>query len=410
MVLNYIWIALILIAFVVALFKWVFLGDVQVFAQVVEATYSYSKTGFEISLGLTGTLALWLGLMRIGERGGAIDIVNRVMGPFFSRLFPDIPRNHPALGSIMMNFSANMLGLDNAATPMGLKAMQEMQEINPRKDTASNPMIMFLVLNTSGLTVIPITIMVYRAQQGAANPADIFIPLLLATITSTLAGMLLIGLLQRINFLDKVLLAYITATVAFVAGLIWFFSGMPADQVQLISNVASNIILLGIIVSFISLAMFKGLNVYELFIEGAKDGFQTAVRIIPYLIGILVAVGMFRQSGAMDLVMDGIRWFLALFSIDDRFVDAIPVALMKPLSGSGSRGLMVDAMKTFGADSFVGRLTCIMQGSADTTLYIIAVYFGSVNIRKTRYAAMGGLFCDLVGAVASVFIAYFFFG
>ncbi len=410
MVLNYIWIAFFIIAFVIALVRLVFMGDTEIFPALMGSTFDMAKLGFEISLGLTGVMTLWLGLMKVGEKGGIVGIMAKAVGPLFRRLFPDIPRNHPATGSIMMNLAANLLGLDNAATPLGLKAMDELQKINPKKDTASNPMIMFLVLNTSGLTLIPISIMVYRAQLGAADPSDIFIPILLSTFFSTITGILAVSFYQKINVLNRVVLAYLGGFSLLVAFIIWYFSTISQDQINTISSVAGNLILFTIIVSFIGLAFYRKVNVYEAFIDGAKDGFKIAVKIIPYLVALLVAIGVFRESGAMEFLVDGIGWIVAGFGLDTTFVDALPTAFMKPLSGSGARGMMVDAMNTFGPDSFVGRLACTFQGTTDTTFYIIAVYFGSVNIRRTRYAVTAGLIADFAGVIAAIFIAYLFFG
>ncbi len=410
MVLNYIWIAFFIIAFIIALVKLIFFGDMSVFSDMMDSTFSSSKTAFEISLGLTGVLSLWLGIMKIGEEGGVINLFSRILSPIFTKLFPDIPKGHPATGSIFMNIAANMLGLDNAATPLGLKAMEQLQEINTKKDTASNPMIMFLVLNTSGLTIIPISILVYRAQLGAAQPTDIFIPILLATFFSTLAGIIVTGLCQRINLLNRTLLLTLGGMCLLVAAVIWGFSQMDKDQMNVISTAFANILLMTIIIGFIVTGMRKKVNVYDAFVEGAKDGFTTAVRIIPYLVAILVAIGVFRASGAMDMLIDGIEWCVAACGIDAEFVKALPTALMKPLSGSGARGMMVDAMTTYGADSFVGRLSCIFQGSTDTTFYILAVYFGSVGIRYTRHAVTCGLLADLAGIIAAIFICYLFFG
>ncbi len=410
MALNYIWIAFFIIAFIVGLFRLIFYGDMEVFPNMVNGTFDSAKTGFEISLGLTGVLTLWMGLMKIGEMGGIVKVFSRIVGPFFARLFPDLPKNHPATGSIMMNFAANMLGLDNAATPLGLKAMKEMQETNTQKDTASNPMIMFLVLNTSGLTILPISIMVFRAQLGAANPSDIFIPILLATFFSTLVGLVSVAIYQRINLFDKVILAYIGGLTLMVFGIIYYFSGLPKEQINQISSIASNIILFSIIIFFMLLGLRKKINIYESFIEGAKEGFGVAIKIIPFLIAILVAIGAFRASGAMEMVIEGIRSGFAAINVDTSFVDALPTAFMKPLSGSGARGMMVDAMKTFGADSFAGRVSCIVQGSADTTFYILAVYFGSVGIKKTRYALGCGLLADFAGIIAAIVMGYLFFG
>ena len=409
MVLNYIWIAFFLIALVVGLIRLIFFGDTEVFTAMVNSTFEMARTGFEISLGLAGVLTLWLGLMRVGEKGGAIDILAKVVRPFFHRLFPEIPRDHPVHGSMIMNFAANMLGLDNAATPLGLKAMQELQELNPEPDTATNAQIMFLVLNTSGLTLIPISIMVYRAQLGAANPADIFIPILLTTFFSTLAGLIAVAVVQRINLLDRVILAYLGGLTGAVVAIIVYFSRLPQEQVATISTVAANVILFGVIAAFISLAMVRRVNVYEAFIDGAKEGFPVVIKIIPYLVAILVAIGVFRASGAMDYLIMGAERTLAAVGINTDFIEAMPTALMKPLSGSGARGMMVDAMQTHGADSFVGRLASTFQGSTDTTFYIIAVYFGSVGVKRTRYAVTCGLIADFVAIVAGIFIAYLFF-
>lgn len=409
MVLNYIWIAFFLVAFVIALVRLLFMGDTDVFPAMMNSTFDSAKTAFEISLGLTGVLSLWLGIMKIGERGGIVNALARLLSPVFTRLFPDIPKGHPVTGSIFMNIAANMLGLDNAATPLGLKAMEQMQELNTKKDTASNPMIMFLVLNTSGLTLIPVSILVYRAQLGAANPTDVFIPLLLATFFSTLAGVIVTSLYQRINLLNRTVLLTLGGACAVVATVIWAFGRMDKDVMNTVSTSTANILLMLIIVMFIIAGLRKHVNVYEAFIEGAKDGFTTAVRIIPYLVAILVGIGVFRASGAMDAIIAGIGRMVALFGADTEFVGALPTALMKPLSGSGARGMMVDAMTTYGADSFVGRLSCIFQGSTDTTFYILAVYFGSVGIRYTRHAVTCGLLADLAGIIAAVFICYLFF-
>ena len=409
MVLNYIWIAFFLIAFVIATVRLVFMGDTEVFPAIMNSTFETSKTAFEISLGLTGVLSLWLGIMKIGEKGGVINVVARVLSPVFTRLFPDIPKGHPVTGSIFMNVAANMLGLDNAATPLGLKAMEQLQELNPKKDTATNPMIMFLVLNTSGLTLIPVSIMVYRAQMGAAQPTDIFVPILLATFFSTLAGIIFTSLYQRINLINRTMLLTLGGMSAVVAAIIWGFAQMDKAQMNIVSNSVANILLMLIIVMFILAGMRKKVNVYDAFIEGAKDGFTTAVRIIPYLVAILVGIGVFRASGAMDMLVDGIKWTVASLGGNTDFVGALPTALMKPLSGSGARGMMVDAMTTYGADSFVGRLSCIFQGSTDTTFYILAVYFGSVGVRYTRHAVACGLLADLAGVIAAIAICYMFF-
>lgn len=408
MVLNYIWIAFFLIAFVFGAFQ-LCMGDTTIFQKIVDSTFDTSKSAFEISLGLTGVLALWLGIMKIGERAGVVNALARVLSPVFTKLFPDIPKNHPAMGSIFMNIASNMLGLDNAATPTGLKAMQQMQELNTRKDTATNPMIMFLVLNTSGLTIIPTTILAFRASYGAASPTDVFIPILLATTIATLAGIIITSAWQRINIFQPVLLATMTGLVAFVGLVVWSFGQMDKDTLGTVTSIASNLILLGIIIIFILTGLFRKVNVYDAFIEGAKEGFTTAVRIIPYLVAILVAVGVFRASGAMDMLIDGIAWTVKQCGINTDFVGALPTAFMKPLSGSGARGLMLETMKTYGPDSFVGRLSCIFQGSTDTTFYILAVYFGSVSIKYTRHAVACGLLADLVGVIAAVFIAYIFF-
>lgn len=409
MALNYIWIAFFIIGFLFALGQLIFNGDTTVFNKIVESTFSSAKNGFEISLGLTGVLTLWMGLMRVGEKGGAVGLLSKAIGPLFRKLFPQLPANSPAHGSMMLNVAANMLGLDNAATPMGLKAMKEMQEHNPDKEVASDPMIMFLVLNASGLVIIPVTIMVYRAQLGAANPADVFIPILIATYIATLAGLISVSIAQKINLFNRVVLAYLGGLTAVIAGIVWYFSTLPQDQINTISTFTANFILLSIIVSFIIMAMVKKVNVYETFIEGAKEGFKTAVTIIPYLVAILVAIGVFRASGAMDLLVDGIRSAVAWMGLDTAFTDALPTAFMKPLSGSGSRGMMIDAMTTHGADSFVGRLSCCLQGSTDTVFYVLAVYFGSVGIKNTRYAVVCGLIADIVGSISAIFIAYLFF-
>ena len=410
MLLNYIWVSFFILAFVIALARMVFMGDMEVFPAMMNSTFESSKTAFEISLGLTGVLSLWLGIMKIGERGGVINVLARMLSPVFSKLFPDIPKGHPVTGSIFMNMAANMLGLDNAATPLGLKAMEQLQELNPRKDTATNPMIMFLVLNTSGLTLIPVSIMVYRSQLGAAQPTDIFIPILLATFFSTIAGLIITSIYQKINLLNKVMVLTLGGMAAIVSLIIWGFGQMSKDTMNVVSTSVANILLMTIIVLFIFAGLRKKVNVYDAFIEGAKDGFTTAVRIIPYLVAILVGIGVFRASGAMDMLVDGIGWCVSAVGGDSQFVGALPTALMKPLSGSGARGMMVDAMTTYGADSFVGRLSCIFQGSTDTTFYILAVYFGSVNIRYTRHAVACGLLADLAGVVAAIAIAYMFFG
>lgn len=410
MVLNYIWIGFFLVALVIALIRLIFLGDVAVFSNIVGSTFDMSKSAFEIALGLTGTLALWLGIMKIGEQGGAVQILAAITRPFFRRLFPEVPADHPAHGSLIMNFAANMLGLDNAATPLGLKAMQELQDLNPEKDRATNAQIMFLVLNTSGLTVIPVSIMVYRAQLGAANPTDVFLPILIATYFATLVGLIAVAIFQRINLFDPVVLAYLGAVTALVAATMYLFAGMPQDRVQTISNVVANVILFGVISGFILLAAFRRINVFEAFIEGAKEGFGVAIRVIPYLVAILVAIGVFRASGALDLLVSGVGRAFAAVGLPTDIIPALPTALMKPLSGSGARGMMVDAMKAYGPDSFVGRLACTFQGATDTTFYILALYFGSVGVRKTRHAVAGGLIADLAGVVAAISVAYIFWG
>ena len=409
MVLNWIWVAFFIIAFVIALVKLVFLGDFEVFPAMMDSTFSSSKTAFEISLGLTGVLSLWLGIMKIGEKGGVVNVLARLLSPIFTKLFPDIPKGHPVTGSIFMNIAANMLGLDNAATPLGLKAMEQLQELNPKKDTATNPMIMFLVLNTSGLTLIPISILVYRAQMGAAQPTDVFIPILLATFFSTLAGIIITSHFQKINLLNRTILLTLGGAALVVAAIIWGFGQLDSVLMKTVSTSAANIMLMLIIIAFILAGIRKKVNVYDAFIEGAKDGFTTAVRIIPYLVAILVGIGIFRASGAMDMLTDGIGWCVEACGGNSDFVGALPTALMKPLSGSGARGMMVDAMTTYGADSFIGRLSCIFQGSTDTTFYILAVYFGSVGIVKTRHAVTCGLLADLAGIIAAIAIAYMFF-
>ena len=409
MVLNYIWVAFFLVAFVIAAVKLLFWGDFDVFPAMMDSTFASSKTAFEISLGLTGVLSLWMGVMKVGEKGGVVNVLARLLSPVFTKLFPDIPKGHPVTGSIFMNIAANMLGLDNAATPLGLKAMEQMQELNPKKDTASNPMIMFLVLNTSGLTLIPVSIMVYRAQMGAAQPTDIFIPILLATFFSTVSGIIVTSLFQRINLFNRTMLFTLGGACLLVASIIWGFSQMSPEMMNRVSTTAANILLMVIITGFIVAGVRKKINVYDAFIEGAKDGFQTAVRIIPYLVAILVGIGVFRASGAMDMLIGGLRAAVGATGFDSQWVDAMPTALMKPLSGSGARGMMVDAMTTYGADSFVGRLSSVFQGSTDTTFYILAVYFGSVGVSRTRHAVTCGLLADLAGIIAAIAICYLFF-
>lgn len=409
MVLNYIWIAFFLIAFVVAIGKLVIGGDTAVFTEIINASFASAKTGFEISLGLTGILSLWLGIMKIGEKGGVIQAFARLAAPVFSKLFPDIPRDHPVTGSIFMNLSANLLGLDNAATPMGLKAMQQLQELNPNKESASNSMVMFLCINASGLTLIPITIMMYRAQLGAANPSDVFLPIMLATFTSTLVAILAVCVRQKINILQRNLILFFGGLGLFIGGLVWLFNSMEQEQVSLYSTLFANTLLFTIICGFIISGMRKKINVYDAFIEGAKEGFQTAITIIPYLVAILVGIGVFRASGTMDFIIQGVRFGIASIGLNTDFVEALPTMLMKPLSGSGARGMMLDAMNTYGADSFVGRLSSIVQGSCDTTFYVVALYYGSVGIRNTRYTVQCALLADLAGAIAAIAMAYLFF-
>ncbi|MDR0364887.1 MAG: spore maturation protein [Bacteroidales bacterium] len=409
MVLNYIWIAFFLVAFIVALVKLIFFGDAEVFPAIINNTFETAKTGFELSLGLTGVMTLWLGIMNVGEKGGMVQKLSKVVSPLFSKLFPEIPKHHPANGSILMNICANMLGLDNAATPLGLKAMTELQELNPDKIRASNAQIMFLVLNTSGLTIIPISVMVYRSLCGAANPTDVFLPILLSSFFSTLVGIIAVSIVQKINLLNKTILLYLGGVSLLIAAIIWFFISLSQEQSEIYSTVAANILLFSVIILFIVMAIRKKINVYDAFIEGAKEGFTVAVKIIPFLVAILVGIGVFRVSGAMDFLINGIAWIFDKMGVNTDFVPALPVALMKPLSGSGARGLMVDAMTAYGADSFVGRLSCMFQGATDTTFYIIAVYFGSVGIRQTRHAIGCGLIADLAGVIAAIFFAYLFF-
>lgn len=409
MVLNYIWIAFFLIAFIVALVKLIFFADFTVFPAIMQSTFDTSKQGFEISLGLTGVLSLWLGIMKVGEKGGVVNALARLLGPVFARLFPDVPKGHPVVGNIFMNLAANMLGLDNAATPLGLKAMEGLQELNAQKDTASNPMIMFLVLNTSGLTLIPVSIMTYRFQCGAAQPTDIFVPILLATFVSTLAGIIITSLYQRINLFNRTLLLTLGGMSIFMASIVWIFSRMDAATMNIAGSTTANVLLFLIIILFILAGIRKKINIYDAFIEGAKEGFSTAVRIIPYLIAVLVGIGVFRASGAMDWLIDGLRQLVAWTGAPSDWVGALPTALMKPLSGSGARGMMVDAMNTYGADSFVARLSCVFQGSTDTTFYILAVYFGSVGVRHTRHAVACGLLADLAGVIAAIGVCYLFF-
>ena len=410
MVLNYIWIAFFISAFAIALGKLIFMGDTTVFPEIINSTFAQAKTAFEISLGLTGVLSLWMGIMKIGEKSGLIASLAKLLSPILCKIFPDVPKGHPAMGTMFMNFSANMLGIDNAATPIGLKAMEQLQKLNPKKDTASNPMIMFLVLNTSGLTLIPVSVLLYRAEMGAANPTDVFIPILIATTVATLVGLLITCIYQRINLFSPALLAFVLGICLFVAGGTWGMAQLSQVQIEIVSTSLANIILFSVIILFIVAGMRARINVYEAFIEGAKEGFTTAVRIIPYLIAILVAIGVFRASGGMDVIMDGIAWCANACGIGDDFVGALPTAIMKPLSGSGARGMMIDAMNTYGADSFAGRLACLFQGATDTTFYILAVYFGSVGIRKTRHAVGCGLLADFAGIIAAVIVGYIFFG
>ncbi len=409
MALNYIWIFFFVIAFLIGLVKMIFFGDMQVFPDMVNSTFDMAKSGFEISLGLAGVLTLWSGIMKIGEKGGIVNIISRLIGPFFNKLFPELGSNHPAYGPMMLNLAANMLGLDNAATPMGLQAMTEMQKSNPHKDTASNAQIMFLVLNASGLTLIPISIMVYRAQLGAHDPSDVFIPIMLATFFSTFTGLIGVSIYQKINLWDRTILSYLSGMLLFIFGIIYYSSTLSPENLSLYSKMLSNLILFSIIVSFLMLGVRKKINVYETFIDGAKDGFSTAVKIIPYLVAMLVGIGVFRASGAMTFLISGIQWIINLIGINSDFIGALPTAIMKPLSGSGSRGMMIDVMKTSGADSFVGRMSCIVQGAGDTTFFVLAVYFGSIGIKKTRHALTCALVADLAGLIAAIFIGYLFF-
>ncbi|MDY5772773.1 MAG: nucleoside recognition domain-containing protein [Bacteroidaceae bacterium] len=410
MVLNYIWIAFFLVAFVIAAIKLVFLGDITVFPHIMSSAFDAAKTAFEISLGLTGMLAFWLGMMKIGERGGLINSISHALSPVLTKLFPDIPKDHPVFGNMFMNMAANMLGLDNAATPLGLKAMKSLQDLNPVKDTATNPMIMFLVMNTSGLVIIPVSILAFRAEGGAAQPTDIFIPILIATFIATLVGIIITGIFQRINLFNRTLILTLGGAITFIALIVWGCSQLDKDTMNVVSTCAANVILFSIIILFLMSGVRKRINVYDAFVEGAKEGFQTAIRIIPYLVAILVSISFFRASGAMDWIVDGVKFTFQTAGISSEWVDALPTAIMKPLSGSGARGMMVDAMNNFGADSFVGRLSCILQGSTDTTFYILAVYFGSVGISKTRHAVTCGLLADISGSIAAILIAYLFFG
>jgi spore maturation protein SpmA len=409
MTLNYIWLGFFFIAFAVALVKLIFFQDYEVFSNMLTSTFDMSKTGFELSIALTGVMSLWLGIMKVGERGGMVGVLAKLFGPFFSKLFPDIPKDHPAMGALIMNFSANMLGLDNAATPLGLKAMKEMQDLNPQKDTASNAQIMFLVLNTSGLSIIPLTVMLDRSILGAKNPTDVFIPIMLATFCSTFVGLIAVSLIQKINLLDKVVLGYTLAITLFMGSVAYYFYSLPPEDINIVSTTASSMIIFGVIISFLGMATFKKINVYESFIDGAKEGFEVAIKIIPYLVAMLVGIGVFRASGALDYLVEGIGFVIGLTGADTDFVPALPTALMKPLSGSGAKAMMVEIMETEGPDTFVGRMSSIFRGATETTFYIIAVYFGSVNIKKIRYAVGAGLIADIAGIIAAIFIGYLFF-
>jgi len=409
MALNYIWIAFIVVAFFVALLQMILLGNISIFNDVLQSIFGAAKSGFEISLGLTGILTFWMGILKVAEHGGALKVLSRMVAPFFTRIYPEIPKDHPALSSIFLNMSANMLGLDNAATPMGLQAMKEMQELNPKKETASNPMIMFLVLNTAGIVLVPMTVMMYRTQLGAVNPADVFLPIIVATLCAFITGLITVSIIQKINLFNRVVMGVLLSLVGFVIGLVYFFSTLSQEQITAYSSFSAAFIILSIIVIFVLMAVKKKVNVYNSFIEGAKEGFHVAVGIIPYLVAMLVAIGMFRASGTLDLLIDGIRYLVALTGVNTDFVEALPTAFMKPLSGSGARGMMIETMTSFGADSFVGRLSCIIQGSTDTTFYILAVYFGSVKITNTRYAVVTGLFADFMGITAAILLGYLFF-
>ena len=409
MILNYIWVAFFLIAFVVSLFKLVVLGDTELFPNIMNGLFDMSKTGFEIALGLTGMLTFWLGIMKIGEKAGIINVLARMVGPFFSKLFPEIPRNHPVLGQMMMNFSANMLGLDNAATPLGLKAMQGLQELNVDKETASNAQIMFLVLNASGLTIIPIAIMNFRQEQGALNPADIFLPILIATFCSTMVGMVAVGIYQKINFFEKTILMYLSAALVFIGLLVYYFTSIPQEEIGKVSSLISNLFMFGLIITFITLALFRKIHVFETFVEGAKEGYEVAIKIIPYLIAMLVAISVFRTCGALDYIVNGLSYLVASVGLNTDFIPAMPTAFMKPLSGGGARAMMIETMTIHGADSFAGRLSCIFQGAADTTFFIVALYFGAVGVKHSRYAVTCGLLADLGGVIAGIFAAYLFF-
>ncbi|HTJ52041.1 MAG TPA: nucleoside recognition domain-containing protein [Cyclobacteriaceae bacterium] len=409
MALNYIWVSFFLIAFVVALFKLIFFQDSSVFPALLQSTFDMARTGFEISISLTGVMSLWLGLMKIGERGGIVKILSKIVGPFFSRLFPEVPRDHPATGSIIMNFSANILGLDNAATPLGLKAMKELQELNPNKETASNAQIMFLVLNTSGLTVIPLAIIADRATVGSLNPTSIFIPTLIATFCSTIVGLIYLSFKQKIKLLDPVLLGYIAGLIAIIGAAVMYFATLTNEELQRQSTLITSIIIITIIVSFLLLGLFRKIPLFETFVEGAKEGFETSIKIIPFLIAILVGIGVFRASGALTLITDGIKLTTDYLGFNSDFVDALPVAFLKPLTGQGARAMMIEVSKTFGPDSFAANLSSIFRGCAETTFYILAVYFGSVSVRKTRYALSAGLIADAAGVIAAIFVGYLFF-
>jgi spore maturation protein SpmA/spore maturation protein SpmB len=412
MALNYIWVAFFIVAFIIALIKLIFFGDVDSFRVLNEALFSASKGSvMDIALPLIGTMAFWLGIMKIGEKAGAINFLSRIVGPFFHRLFPEVPKDHPATGNMMMNFSANMLGLDNAATPLGLKAMGSLQELNPNKDTASNAQIMFLVLHTSGLTILPISIIAQRAILKAHDPTDVFIPCIIGTYIATIVGMLAVAIKQKINLWDKVIISWLLGLTAFIGGIVFYFQFfLTHDQISKVSMVASNLMIFFIPVIFIVGGLVKKVNIFEAFIEGAIGGFETIIKIIPYLVAMLVGIAVFRASGAMGYLIDGLRYLFALMHVDTRFVDALPVALLKPLSGSGAKGMMITNMQTFGVDSFVGRLGCIFNGSADTTFYIVALYFGSVGIKNSRYAIPMGLLADFAGVIAAIFVGYLFFG
>jgi spore maturation protein SpmA len=409
MVLNYIWISFFCLAFLIGAVKLCFFGDTEVFPNIMSSTFDTAKTAFEISLGLTGVLSLWLGIMKIGERGGLVNALARMLSPLMTKLFPDIPKNHPVFGNMFMNISANMLGLDNAATPLGLKTMEGLQSLNTKKDTATNPMIMFLVLNTSGLTIVPISILVYRAQLGAAQPTDVFLPILLATFASTVGGIIVTSIYQKINLFNKTIILALGGACLAVAAIVWGFSQLDQATMGTAASNFANVLLMLIVMIFLISGIRKRLNVYDAFIEGAKEGFQTAVRIIPYLVAMLVGIGVFRASGAMDWLVMGLQWLFEQMGIATDWIGALPTAIMKPLSGSGARGMMIDAMTTFGADSFVGRLSCVFQGCTDTTFYIIAVYFGAVGVSKTRHAVVCGLMADLIGVIAAILICYLFF-